>query len=213
MDSHNIVSEERGSWARLYEARKALACYLTQPVVQLLARTPIVPNAMTWFGFLVTLGAAALIIAGYLFAAGLVVLVAGFFDILDGSLARSTNRTTHFGAVLDSTLDRLGEAVVLLGVLLFYISGSFVFGILLTAITLPASFLVSYIRARAESLGVECQVGFFTRAERVIVLTLGLLLSQIDGAFLVAALGIIVFFSIITIGHRLLHVWRQTKIS
>ena len=106
---------------KLPEARKTVAYYLTQPVVRLLAKTPITPNTITWFGFLVTVGAAALIITGHLFAAGFVVLIAGFFDMLDGALARSTNRTTQFGAVLDSTLDRLAEAVLLLGILVFYV--------------------------------------------------------------------------------------------
>ena len=198
---------------KLSEARKTVAYYLTQPAVRLLAKTPIVPNVITWFGFALTVGAAALIIKGHLFAAGLVVLIAGFFDILDGALARSTNRVTQFGAVLDSTLDRLSEAVLLLGILLFYISGGFIIGILLAGIALPVSFLVSYIRARAEALGLECQVGLFTRAERVVVLVLGLLLSQIDYVFLVIALVVIVVFSFITVSQRLLYVWRQTKIS
>ena len=213
MDGYNIVSERRWSVTKLSEARKTVAYYLTQPAVRLLAKTPIVPNVISWFGFALTVGAAALIIRGHLFAAGLVVLIAGFFDILDGALARSTNRVTQFGAVLDSTLDRLSEAVLLLGILLFYISGGFIIGILLAGIALPVSFLVSYIRARAEALGLECQVGLFTRAERVVVLVLGLLLSQIDYVFLVIALVVIVVFSFITVSQRLLYVWRQTKIS
>ncbi|GAH82948.1 unnamed protein product, partial [marine sediment metagenome] len=92
---------------KLSEARKVVACYLTEPAVRLLARTPITPSAITWFGFLVTVGTAALIITEHLFAAGFVVLIAGFFDMLDGALARRTNQTTRFGAVLDSILDRL----------------------------------------------------------------------------------------------------------
>ncbi len=206
---------------QLSEVRKTVAYYLTQPVVRLLARTPIAPNALTWFGFLVTLGAAALIITGHPFAAGFVVLVAGFFDILDGALARSTNRTTQFGAVLDSTLDRLAEAALLLGILALFLlteEKSALFNllskewaVLLVGVALFASLLVSYIRARAEALGLECPVGLFTRAERVVVLALGLLLSQIDYA-LIIALAIIVVFSFITVGQRLVYVWQQTKI-
>ncbi len=211
MDNRSIVSEKRWSVTKLSEARKTIAYYLTQPVVRLLAKTPIAPNAVSWFGFLLTVGAAALIITGHPFAAGFVVLIAGFFDILDGALARSTNRTSQFGAVLDSTLDRLAEAVLLLGILVLYVKGGFIVGILLVGVALPSSLLVSYIRARAESLGLECQVGFFTRTERVIVLALGLLLSQIDYVFLVIALAIIVVFSFVTVTQRLLYVWRQTK--
>ena len=195
---------------KLSEARKTVAHYLTQPVVRLLAKTCITPNAITWFGFLLAVGAAAFIITGHLFAAGFVVLLAGFFDILDGALARHTNRTTHFGAVLDSTLDRLAEGVLLLGILVLYAREQSVAGILLVSLALLGSLLVSYIRARAEALGVECQVGLFTRAERVIVLALGLLLNQFAYA-LVIALAIIAIFSFITAGQRLLYVWQQTK--
>jgi len=211
LDNHSIVSEKRPSVTKLSEARKSVAYYLTQPAVRLLAKTPIAPNAVSWFGFSLTIGAAVLIIVGQLFAAGFVVLIAGFFDILDGALARSTNRTTQFGAVLDSTLDRLAEAVVLLGILVLYAREQSVTGILVVGVALLGSLLVSYIRARAEALGLECQVGLFTRAERVVVLALGLLLSQIDYA-LIIALTIIVVFSFITVSQRLLYVWRQTKI-
>ena len=199
--------------AKLSEVRKSLAYRFTEPVVRLLAKTPITPGVITWFGFLLTVGAAALIIKGHLLAAGFVVLIAGFFDILDGALARRINQATRFGAVLDSTLDRLSEAILLLGILVLYVRGGFTVGILLVGVALPSSLLVSYIRARAESLGLECQVGLFTRAERVIVLGLGLLLSQIDYAFLVIALAIIVVFSFFTVGQRLVYVWRQTKNS
>ncbi len=207
----SAVSREPRLMLRLSQARKAAAYYLTQPVAWLLAKTPITPNAITWFGFLVTLGATALIITRHLFAAGFVVLVAGFFDIIDGALARRTNRTTRFGAILDSTLDRLAEAVLLLGILFLYASEQSVTGVLVVGLALVSSLLVSYIRARAEALSVECHVGIFTRSERVIVLALGLLLNQFDNA-LVIALAVIAVFSIITIGQRLLYAWQQTKI-
>lgn len=208
MDS--VIPEKRWSMVKLSEVHKAASYYLTQPAVRLLARTSITPNAITWLGFLLAVGAAAFIITGHLFAAGLVVLVAGFFDILDGALARHKNQATHFGAVLDSTLDRLSEAVVLLGILVLYARDQSIAPILLVGVVLLGSLLVSYVRARAEALGLECQVGIFTRAERVIVLALGLLLSQIAYA-LVIALAIIALFSFITVGQRLLYVWRQTK--
>ena len=198
--------------AKLSEGRKLAAYYITQPAAELLARTPITPNIITWFGFLITLGAAVLIATGHLLAAGLVVLLAGFFDILDGALARRTNQTTRFGALLDSTLDRLSEALLLLGILVLNLfKDQLTIEVLLVCLALIGSLLVSYIRARAEALGLECQVGLFTRAERVIVLALGLLLSQIDYA-LIIALAIIVLFSFFTAGQRVLYVWQQTKI-
>jgi CDP-diacylglycerol--glycerol-3-phosphate 3-phosphatidyltransferase len=196
--------------SRLTELRKTLASYFTRSVVGPLAKTPLTPNTITWIGLLVTIGAGALIVTGHLFAAGFVVLAAGFFDILDGALARSTNRVTRFGAVLDSTLDRLAEAVILIGLLVMYAREPAVAEVTLVSVTLIGSQLVSYVRARAEGIGLQCEVGIFTRAERVVVLALGLLLSQFDYA-LIIALVIILVFSYVTVGQRLFHVWQQTK--
>lgn len=195
---------------RLPVVRKTLDDYFTQPVVRLLARTPLTPNALTWFGLMLAIGAAVLIGTGHLFAAGFVVLIGGFFDILDGALARSINRTSQFGAVLDSTLDRLAEAVVLLGLLVVYARGQSVTGVVVVGVAWLGSLLVSYIRARAEAVGLECQVGLFTRVERVVILVVGLLLSQIDNA-LIIALAIIAVLSFVTAGQRLFYVWQQTR--
>ena len=195
---------------KLHQIRKTVSYRLTQPVTRLLSRTAITPSAITWFGFLLSLGAAALIITEHLLAAGLVVLIAGFLDMLDGALARYTNRVTRFGAILDSTLDRLSEAAVLLGILVLYAKAQLIAPILLVGVALISSLLVSYIRARAEAVSLECQAGLFTRPERVIALALGLLLSHFAYS-LVIALGIIVVFSFITIVQRLLFVWQQTK--
>lgn len=147
---------------------------------------------------------------GHLFAAGWVVLVAGLFDMLDGALARHTKQVTKFGAILDSTLDRLAEAVLLLSILFLYAREGATFGALLVGITLLGSLMVSYIRARAESLDIECLVGLFTRPERVIVLALGLLLNQIDYV-LIIALAIIAVFSFFTAGQRLVYSLKQSK--
>lgn len=201
---------------KLPEIRKTLARYAAEPLVRLLAATHISPNTLTWLGFLLTLGAAALIATGHLLAAGIVVLVAGSFDILDGALARHTNRITRFGGILDSTLDRLSDAVLLFGVLgLFLLAQEqpalFTFipkewSIVLVFIALASSQFVSYIRARAEAAGLECQVGLFTRAERVVVLVLGLLTSQVS-----IALAIIAALSLVTFIQRSVHLWQQTR--
>ena len=198
---------------KLDEIRKVAAHYLSQPAVQLLARTHITPNAVTWLGFWLAVIAAVLIGIGDLLAAGFVVLVGGFFDMLDGALARHTNQASRFGSVLDSTLDRAAEAVLLLGILTFYAlnaSESSVAVVLLTSVAMIGSFLVSYVRARMEAAGLECKVGLFTRTERVVVLALGLLLSQISYA-LITALAIIAFFSFLTAGQRLIEARHQTK--
>jgi CDP-diacylglycerol--glycerol-3-phosphate 3-phosphatidyltransferase len=190
--------------------RKTLAGYLTGSVVGLLAKTRISPDALTWTGFVLSLAAAALIFTGNVFVSGFVVLVAGFFDMLDGALARNTDRTTRFGGVLDSTLDRLSEAAVLLGVLYIYAAGNSLPGVILVGLAITGSLLVSYIRARAEALSLKCEVGIFTRPERVIVLSLGLLLSGLSYA-LTISLAIIVVFSAVTILQRVILVRRQTR--
>jgi CDP-diacylglycerol--glycerol-3-phosphate 3-phosphatidyltransferase len=195
---------------RLARARKATSEYITQPAVKFLARTPVTPNTVTWLGFWLTAGAAVLVITGNLFAAGFVVLVAGFFDMLDGALARTTNRVTHFGSILDSTLDRFSEAILLLSILSIYTRGQQVAESLLVGIALLGSLMVSYTRARIEALGIECKVGLFTRPERVIILALGLLLSQFDHA-LVIALAVITAFSFFTVGQRLIFAWKATR--
>jgi len=199
--------------ANLSGVRKTVANRVTEPAVRLLARTSITPNAVTWSGFLLTIGAAALIITEHLVAAGILVLIAGFLDILDGALARRTNQTTRFGAILDSTLDRFSEAVLLLGILVLYARDQSFAQILVVGAALVGSLLVSYIRARAEALGLECEAGLFTRTERVIVLALGLLLSQVVDYALLIALAIIVVFSFVTIVQRLIHIRQQTRIK
>ena len=203
--------KKRWQVVSLSQVRKAASCYLTEPVVRLLARTSITPNVITWFGFALAVGAAVFITGGHLLAAGLVVLLAGFFDLLDGALARYTNRATRFGAVLDATLDRLSEGVLLLGIMFLYVGEEETIGVLLAGAALLASMSVSYVRARAEAMGIECLVGLFTRLHRVIVLALGLLLSQLFDNALIIALAIIVGLSFFTVGQRLVYVWRQAK--
>jgi CDP-diacylglycerol---glycerol-3-phosphate 3-phosphatidyltransferase len=188
--------------------RKSLSVVFTKPVVTLLARTGVTPNMVTWFGFILILAAAVLAGLGHLFAAGCVVLVSGYFDIIDGALARGTNQVTSFGAVLDSTLDRVSEAVILLGISVYYLFNPvayFEWIVLLIGVAIVCSFLVSYVRARAEGIGLDCQVGIFTRTERVIILALGLLLSGID-MLLVIVLAIIAVMSLITVIQRVMHV-------
>jgi CDP-diacylglycerol--glycerol-3-phosphate 3-phosphatidyltransferase len=195
---------------KLDDIRKFSAYYITLPAVRLLAKTSITPNTITWFGFLVSVGAAVLIATGNLLAGGLLVLAAGLFDMLDGALARHTSQATRWGGVLDSTLDRIAEVVVLMGLLIFYAREQSTLGVLLVGIALPSSLLVSYIRARAEAAGLECKVGLFTRGERIVVLALGLVLSPF-AYILTAALSVIIAFSLVTVIQRLFCVWQQTK--
>jgi CDP-diacylglycerol---glycerol-3-phosphate 3-phosphatidyltransferase len=210
LDTQKVIPRKQKVTTKLNGFRRTIASYLTPAIVRFLSRTGITPNTLTVFGFLVTLGAAALILTGNQFAAGFVVIAAGFFDMLDGSLARNTNRVTRFGGILDSTLDRLSEAALMVSILIvFGVDGS-ILGIWITSIALVSSMMVSYIRSRAESAGIDCEVGIFTRPERIVILAIGLLLSGFDNALLIT-LGIISFFSIITIIQRLLHAWKLTS--
>ena len=196
--------------AILSSTRKVIANSVTQPIVRLLSRTPLTPNAITWTGFGITVIAGALVVTEHLLAAGIVVLVAGFFDMLDGALARLTERVSRFGAILDSTLDRLSEAVLLLSLLAVFVRGQQFAESILVGVTLLGSLMVSYIRARMEGLGIECKAGLFTRPERVIVMALGLLLSRFDYALLIA-LAVITFFSWFTVVERMVYAWRRTR--
>jgi len=197
---------------KLAQIRETTATFLTRPLVQLLAKTQVKPSVITWLGFLIAVGAGGLIATGHLFAAGFVVLFGGLFDMLDGALARLTSQASKFGAILDSTVDRLAEVVILLGLLVLYAWEGSILGILLAGMALPSSLMVSYLRARAEAADLECKVGLFTRSERVIILALGLLLSQIDYALL-TALSILIFFSLFTLVQRLVHIWHQTRLE
>jgi CDP-diacylglycerol--glycerol-3-phosphate 3-phosphatidyltransferase len=196
--------------SKLENTRRLISGHIAPPLAGLLARTPLTPNSLTWLGFFVTAAAAALIVTGHLLVAGIVVLVAGFFDMLDGALARATGRVTRFGAVLDSTLDRLCEAMLLLSLLVVFARQQHVYWALVSGIALLGSLMVSYIRARVEGLGVECKAGIFTRPERVIIMALALFLSNINYV-LVAAVGLLAFLSFFTVVERLAYAWRHLK--
>jgi CDP-diacylglycerol--glycerol-3-phosphate 3-phosphatidyltransferase len=194
----------------MQEFRKDLAYRITNPIARLLARTSITPNTLTWIGFVHTVAAAVVIYLGHPFAGGLVVLFAGLFDMLDGALARLANRTTPFGGVLDSTLDRVSEGVLLLAILAFYATNGNSGWAILSGAAIIGSFMVSYVRARGEGIGLEMKEGWFTRTERVIVLALGLLFSMFALA-LPIALAVIVVLSFLTAGQRLFLVWQKTR--
>ncbi|MFC1968554.1 CDP-alcohol phosphatidyltransferase family protein [Chloroflexota bacterium] len=191
---------------RLAQVRQAAAYQLTKPVAQLLAKTGLTPNSLTIAGFVVNLGAAGIIALGHLPLGGFLVLLSGAFDLLDGALARIKKQQTRFGALLDSTSDRLSEAALLFGLLLLYTSNYLTLEVILIYVTFVGSVMVSYIRARAEGLGIECQVGLFTRVERVIVLALGLLLNQV-----LITLCLLAAVTYITAGQRLLYAWKHTR--
>ena len=194
--------------ASLAEIRGSIASRITNPVVGILSRSGIKPNALTFINLALNIVAAYIIAGSHFVLGGVLVLVSGLFDLLDGALARFTGQTTRFGAILDSTVDRISEAAILCGLLIWYIPQEAKIEIVLILAVLIGSFLVSYIRARAEGLGLQCQIGLFTRAERVIVLAIGLLVNQVF-----IALCVLAVFIYITVVQRLLYLWKQTKVK
>jgi len=188
------------------DLRKFAAAKITGPLVPFLSRTGLTPDILTWVGLLISAIAATMVGLNHLLVGGVLVLVAGLFDILDGALARLTNHATKFGALLDSTFDRISEALLLAGLLALYLTIPQTIEIPLIFGVLVGSFLISYIRARAEGLGIECKTGLFTRAERVIILALGLMVNQVLITLIVLAV-----FTFITVIQRIVYVWRQTR--
>ena len=191
------------------DARHSLSNLIAEPIARFVARSGITPNMLTWLGLLLNIGVAAVLAWGYLFVGGFLVLAAGAFDLLDGAVARVTGRTSKFGALLDSTVDRFSEAALLFGLLVYYAMQNHVQGTLVVFLALVGSFAVSYVRARAEGLGLQCGVGWFTRPERVVLLALGLILSPLPFVLL-AALWILAVMANFTAAQRIYYVWKQT---
>ena len=179
-------------------------------VAQVFTHTPITPNMLTIFGFLLNVVVAALLATGNLIAGGVMIIVAGLFDMLDGALAKVTNRTSDFGAFLDSVVDRYSEATVLFGLLLYYYRQPDQRGlieIVLIYVILVGSMMISYARARAGALNIKNEVGLMARPERIILLAAGLLLN---GILLVPALWVLAAGTQLTALQRVLHVWQVT---
>ena len=154
-----------------------------------------------------TVAAAYLASRDLLIYAGIVLLLASVMDMLDGALARLTDRAGAFGAVLDSVADRLGEAVLLVGLVVLYLDDANNTGVLLVFTVLVSSFIVSYLRARGEGLGVTMkESGLVTRVERVLIMVLGLLTGWVT-----LALVVLLAASAVTASQRLRHIWRQTR--
>jgi len=197
----------------LINIRRNLAYRITDPMVRILSKSGITPNALTLINLVLNIVAAYVIATSHFRLGGVLILVSGLFDLLDGALARFTRQTTKFGAILDSVTDRISEAAIFCGLLIWYIPQGANLEIVLIFVVLIGSFLVSYIRARAEGLGWQCQVGLFTRAERVIVLAIGLLINQIFIHSIFIALCVLAVFVFITVVQRLIYLRKQDKIE
>lgn len=176
-----------------------------------LGRLPFTPNQVTVAGSALTFLAAGLVAFGQLLPAGIVLALAGTFDILDGALARSSHRSYQYGAFLDSTLDRYSEAAIYVGLAAYFVGagGSMQrWLVLATVAALAGSFLVSYVRARAQSLGFTCESGMFARPERVVATVTGLVFG---GVVLYAIVFLLAILTNLTALQRIREVWLQGR--
>ena len=175
-------------------------------IVHGLALTKINPNVLTFLGLLINVGASALLWVGQLRWAGFVIIGAGLFDMVDGRVARETKRVTRFGGFFDSVLDRYSDLALLIGLLVWYGSINRHFYVLLTALAMTGSVMVSYTRARAENSIPACKVGFMERPERVVLVIIGALFDR-----MAPVLWVIAVLSNLTVVHRMMFTWQDSK--
>jgi len=180
--------------------------WLLDKIVGVLAATGVNPNFLTFLGLVVNFVAAANFALGYFRIGALIIFFAGFLDILDGQVARRQNRVTAFGAFYDSTLDRYADMALYMGLLVYYsVSGRTPY-VVLAAVATAGSVMVSYARARAESLIPQCKVGFMERPERLVLLIIGGLMNRMG-----AVLWVIAVVSTITVIDRIVFTWQETR--
>ena len=173
---------------------------LVAPIVALLGRLGVTPNLLTFVGLLFNGLTGFVLSQGHFTWGALLVLLSGAFDLLDGSLARSTGQASRFGALLDSTLDRWGESLLFGGLLIHYWARPGAIEVPLLFAAIVGSLLVSYVRARAEGLGIDCEVGLFTRGRRIVLLAAGLLVGQVA-----ITLGVLAVLTNLTAIQRLVY--------
>ena len=197
-----------------------LARRMVEQVMRPLANLGITPNMLTLTGLLLTVLTTGVIAFNHLRIGGLLVLGAGIFDMFDGAMARVSQKSSKFGAFFDSTLDRYSEGILLLGVIIYaqvhMPQQTSVVGTITTAqlvvwlayIAALSSLMVSYTRARAEGLGLECKVGLLARPERVILLAVGLLIGQVALVWTMLVLALLTTYTAI---QRIIHIWMVTR--
>lgn len=180
--------------------------YILDKIVRSLALARINPNVLTFIGLLINIVAAVLFGYGLFFAAGLVIILAGIFDMVDGRVARYTNTVSYFGGFFDSVLDRYSDLALYFGLLVYYANIHREFYVVLTAVVMTGSVMVSYARARAENTIKSCKVGFMERPERIVLVIIGALFNR-----MAACLWVIAVLSNITVIQRIKHTYEATR--
>ncbi len=185
-------------------ARSIVTRFFSNPIAKILIALKISPNLITVIGLVVTSLSAYLIAQGDLILGGIVMFAGAVMDLFDGAVARMAGRESAFGAFFDSVMDRLGEAITIFGLVVYFVTEENNLGIYLAFGALTFSMMISYLRARAEGLAIPGDKGILGRPERVVVLGIALITG-----FPVWGLGVIVIFGLFTILQRGIHVWKN----
>ncbi len=195
-----------GPYETLTDWMRAQASIITHPIARVFEKLGLHPNTITLVGLGLNIAVGGVLASGHLRWGGLLLLLASAFDALDGALARVTNNPTRFGAFLDSTMDRISEGALLLGLLIWLTAHGQPQDTYLIYLTLLGSVMVSYTRARAEGVGYSCKVGLLTRVERIVILGVGLMLAWVR-----PTLWLMAIFTWVTVGQRILHVYHEAQ--
>ncbi len=182
------------------------AQFIIEGIVHALSLTRIHPNFFTAFGLVINIYAAILFGTGKFFQAGLVVVGAGLFDMLDGRIARVTNTTSVFGGFFDSVMDRYSDLAIYIGLLVYYSRMDRFLYVVLVAVVMVGSVMVSYSRARAEAVIPLCKVGFMERPERIVLIIIGALWNR-----MAPVLWLLATMTNITVIQRIFYTWQETQ--
>ncbi len=175
-------------------------------IVRGLALSKINPNVLTFLGLVINVVAAASLAYGRFRTAGLIIIFAGLFDMVDGRVARETNQVTRFGGFFDSVLDRYSDLALLIGLLVFYGTINRPAYVVLTAVVMTASVMISYTRTRSENIIPTCKVGFLERPERIVLLIIGALFDR-----MAPVLWVIAVLGNLTVIHRMIFTYQESK--
>jgi len=178
--------------------------YILDKIVKVLTLIRINPNILTFIGVLISLWAAFEFGYGSLFKGGLIIILAGLFDMLDGEVARVSRSETRFGAFYDSVIDRYSDVIILQGLLVYYARQQMLGYVVLVGVVIMGAVLTSYTRARAESLIPTCKVGFMERPERIVLLIIGGLSNRME-----AVLWILAILGNWTVINRIYYTWKE----
>ncbi len=198
-----MAAGKKERWTYTGAIGKVFGVAITQ-IVRWLALSRIHPNVLTFLGLVINIYAAYLFSAGHFRWAGAVVIGAGLFDMVDGRVARASGQVTRFGGFFDSVIDRYSDLALFMGLLVYYASINRFFYIVLTAIVMTGSVMVSYTRARAECTIPKCKVGFLERPERIVLIIIGALFDR-----MAPVLWVIAVLSNLTVVHRMIYTFQE----